>query len=94
MLPPVVGGQQAGQHGQQIAVAARAELEHRDAGRGVRHEHVQQPVAAVGRLAGELGALRRDVEYRVPATRVHPENLGFHPQRDRQPLAWCGAAKP
>jgi len=28
--------------GKQVGVAARADLEHRDARRGVRHEHVQQ----------------------------------------------------
>jgi len=45
----------------------------------VRHEDVQQPVAAFGRLAGEVSALRRDVEHGVAATRVHPESLGLHP---------------
>jgi len=58
MLPPVVGGHQVRQHGQQVTVAARAELEHRDARRRMRDEHVQQAVAARGCLAGEVGGVQ------------------------------------
>ena len=85
MLPPVVGRQQVGEHGHQVAVAARAKLDHRDPGRRMRHEHVQQPVAAFGCLTGEVRALCRDVEHGVAATRVHPESLGLHPERNVSP---------
>ena len=44
--PAVVGRQQVGQGREQVVVAAGAGLDDRDAGRRVRHEHVQQPVAA------------------------------------------------
>ena len=44
--PAVVGGQQVPQRAQQVVVAARAGLDDRDAGRGVRDEERQQPVAA------------------------------------------------
>jgi len=45
--PALVGREQPGQGGQQIVVAARAQFQHRDAGGGMRHEYVQQPVAAI-----------------------------------------------
>jgi hypothetical protein len=44
----------------------------------VRDEHVQQPVATPGCLAGEVGALRRDVMHDIAATRVHPEDFRLH----------------
>ena len=45
--PPVVGRQQVPERGEQVVVAAGAGLEDRDPGGGVRHEQVQQAVAAV-----------------------------------------------
>ena len=46
--PPVVGGQQPVQRREQVRIAARAQFHQRQARRGVRHEHVQQPVPPAG----------------------------------------------
>jgi hypothetical protein len=81
VLPPVVGGQQVGERVQQILVTAGAELEHRDARRGVRHEHMQQPFAAARRLAGEISALPGYIVYYSLIPGMHLENGGFHPER-------------
>ena len=60
MTPPVIGGQQLAQRGEQVSLTSRAGFNHREAGRRVRHPHMQQ---ALPRLdAAEKGvALRRDV---------------------------------
>ena len=66
--PAVIGGQQVGQRGQQIVVAAGAELDHGYPGGGMRHEDMQQPVAASSGVGGELLALPGDVVHGLVAT--------------------------
>ena len=63
---------------EQVAVAAGAELDQRDPRRGVRHEDVQQPVAAARRGPGELGALAGDVLHGLAAAGVHLNHLAVH----------------
>ena len=58
--PAVVGGEQVAQRREQVVVGARAGLDHRDPGGGVRHEQLQQAVALAG---DEPGAVVGDVEH-------------------------------
>jgi len=61
---------------EQVVVTARAQLEQGDPGRGVGHEHVQQPVAALS--PHEIGALGRDVVHRLPGTGGHSDDFRSH----------------
>ena len=73
-VQPLVAGQQPVERREEIVVGAGADLDHDEAGRGVRDEHRQQPVAAAGRLGGlgnKPGALARQVE--EPAPRPRPD---------------------
>ena len=66
--PAVVGGQQVAQRGQQVGVAARAGLDHRQTGGGVRHPDVQQPVAGAD-PAEEPGDLPAQVHHALAGCR-------------------------
>ena len=93
--PPVVGGQQVGQRGQQVLVAARTGLEDRDAGGRVRHEHVEQSVVAAPHEAGHLVSQVQDdlVTSRVAGEglRVHGPILARPPaRRPTRPMGHCG----
>jgi hypothetical protein len=76
--PAAVGGQQVGQRGEQVVIAARAEFKHRDARGRVRHEHVQQPVAAVRRHARELRAVPGDVPDGLAVPGMDVDDLRLH----------------
>ena len=78
--PPVVPGQQLAQRGQQVLVAAGARLEHRQPGGGVRHPHVQQPVA---------GPDRRQEPRRTPRVRSCTALLATGPDRSTTVLCAC-----
>src|SRR5207247_1039186 len=86
MPPAVVGGQQVGQGGQQVVVAARAELDQRQARGRVGHEDVQQAVAPTGGGGGELGALAGDVPDRLAAPGADVDDLRLHAPDHRLPL--------
>ena len=58
VLPAVVGREQVAQRGEQVVVAARPGLDDGYPGRRVRHEQLQQPVAAPGH---ELGTVAGEV---------------------------------
>ncbi|OKI14744.1 hypothetical protein A6A25_14900 [Saccharothrix sp. CB00851] len=69
--PPPVRGQQFAQRGQQVVVAARAGLQHRQARGRVRHPDVQQPVAVhvgqevlarAGEVVDDLGRAGADLD--------------------------------
>src|SRR5262249_56001895 len=79
--PRFTGGQKAGGGGEQVGVAAGTKLEHPHARRGVRHEDMQQPVAAARSRPGELRALAGDVPHRLPPASSHPNYLALHSSR-------------
>src|SRR5215831_6449703 len=81
MPPPVIGGQQVRKRREQVGVAAGTKLEQRHARRGVRHEDMQQPVAATRSRPGELRALAGDVPHRLPPAGSHPNDLALHSSR-------------
>src|SRR5439155_1319798 len=86
-VPPVlVGGQQLGQGGQQVVVAARAELDQRDARGRVRYEDVQQAVAPAGGGAGEVGAFAGDVPDRLAPAGTDVDDLRLHAPDHRLPV--------
>jgi hypothetical protein len=63
----IVARQELVQLAHQVRVRPGAQLHDHDAGRGVRHEHVQQAVAFA---TDEFRALARDVEQAAPAAGV------------------------
>src|SRR5262245_32623647 len=81
MPPPVIGGQQVRERGEQVGVAAGTKLEQRHARRGVRHEDMQQAIAATRSRPGELRALAGDVPHRLPPASSHPDYLALHSSR-------------
>src|SRR5215510_10720050 len=81
MPPPVIGGQQVRKRREQVGVAAGTKLEQRHARRGVRHEDMQQAVAATRSRPGELRALAGDVPHRLPPASSHPDYLALHSSR-------------
>src|SRR5690348_14628735 len=92
MPPAVVRGQYLRQGGQQVGVAARPEFHQRQSGGGVRHEHVQQPVAALRRRGGERGAGGRDVVHALAPPGGDADYFAFHAKRlwQRLPVAATG----
>ena len=78
--PAVVGRQQVRQRREQVVVRPGPGLEDRDAGRRVRDEHVQQPVAAP---VDVLGALAGDVEDLLAASRFARGSSGSPPLTSR-----------
>src|SRR5271165_6117190 len=76
--PAIVGGQQAAEGRQEVIVAARAEFDQRDARGRVRHEDVQQAVAALGGGAGERRAFAGDVPDRLPGPGTDFDDLRLH----------------
>ena len=66
-VEPLLARQQAVEGGQQVVVRPGADLHDDEAGRRVRDEHRQQPVAAGGRVGRERGARPGQVEQ--PAAR-------------------------
>lgn len=76
VLPAVVGGEQVVEGGQQVVVAARAGLQHGDAGGGVGDENVEQAVAAGGGAGEELLAGARQVRDALGRTRGDVQDRG------------------
>ena len=75
VAPPVVRGQEVGEGGEQVVVRARPRLDDRDAGGGVRDEHVEEPVAE---LPHEVRALVGEVEDDVLTTGSHLQGVRLH----------------
>ena len=75
MPPPVVRRQQLVQRGNQVGVTTGTGLDDRDARRGVRHEHVEQPVSLV---AGERRARIGQIVDTWPPAGVHVDRLAAH----------------
>ncbi len=78
VAPPVVGGQQVAERGQQVVVTAGAGLDHRDPRGGVRHEEAEQPVAFAG---DERRAVAGEVEHRVLPAGPVAADLTAHGRR-------------
>ena len=77
MAPPSVGGQQLTQRGEQVGVAARPGLDHRETGGGMRHPHMQQAVAGA-HLVEERSAFRGEVAHLFARAGLDLEFLGVH----------------
>ncbi len=82
----VVGGQQPVDRVGEVGLAARARLDQRDAGGRVRHEHVQQPVAAAGAEAGRVGGQVGDeggaaADLQLLAVHLGRQPTGVRPRR-------------
>jgi hypothetical protein len=77
VAPPVVRGQQVAQRGEQVGVAPRAGLDHREARGRVRHPHRQQPLprARRGEEPLDLPVERDD---RLVATGANLDHFGLH----------------
>ncbi len=71
-------GQERVERGEQVLVRAGTGLEHRDTGRGVRHEHVQETVTGIDvaekpfRLVGQVEDARPVAGRDVEKHRLHP----------------------
>lgn len=75
MTPPIIGWEEHPQSHQQVVIAARTGLDHRNTSGRMRHEHVEQSVTLV---AYERGAVSGEVEHDlVGAGDVRPD-LGVH----------------
>jgi hypothetical protein len=75
VAPAVVGRQEVAQGGEQVVVGAGPGLDDREPGRRVRHEDVQEPVAAVG---DEVGRVAGQVEHDLLAARAVGAGLTVH----------------
>ena len=62
VAPPSVCGQQLMQRGEQVGVAARPGLDHREARGGMRYPHVEKAVAGT-HLVEERSAFRGEVAH-------------------------------
>ena len=76
MFPAIVGRQHFGKRGEEIVIAAGAQLYQRDPRGGMGNEHVKQAVTTG--FPDEFAAFIRDVVYCLPATSRHPEHCGPH----------------
>jgi hypothetical protein len=87
VLPPSVRRKKVFQRGKEVVVGAGACLDDRDARRGVRHEDVQQPVAAftdiLRRVVGE-------VEHGSPGAGADGDHLAVHAV---QSVGWSAGAQ-
>ena len=77
VAPPVVRGQQVAQRGEQVGVAPRARLDHREARGRVRHPHGQQPSRAPAAVE-ELLDLPVERDDRLVATGANLDHFGLH----------------
>jgi hypothetical protein len=68
VTPAVVSWQEPVERGHRVVVRTGTQFHDREPGRGMRHEHRQQPVATVGVLSDEPPASAREVgEPTLPA---------------------------
>ena len=79
VAPPSIGGQQLTQQGEQVGVTACPGLDHREARGGMRHPHVQQPIADA-RFLEERAALRGEVTHLLARPGLDAEFPGVHPK--------------
>lgn len=86
MAPPVVGGQQLAQCGEQVGLAASAGLDHRKAGGRVRYPDMQQTITRSD-PAEEGVAVLGDVINLFPRAGLDANLLGVH---DRTVVACPG----
>src|SRR6266571_561307 len=79
--PAIIGGKKLAEHGEQVGVAARAELHDRESGSRMRDENVQETVAAAGGVAREFRTPAGDVRDRLAACGAEPERGRHHAGR-------------